>query len=112
MNTADRQQRFATFFPQLVADIRSKSPNARVIIVGIWFYNQTVMNTLQSTAVKYGCQLVDISTLNTSSNQATAGTTVTYADGTTYAIQATWAFHPGDTGHQAIADAVINAIDM
>lgn len=111
-NNDTRRATFARNLPRLVASIRAGSPRARVILVGIWFTNETNVRTMQETAAAYGCGLVRIDDLNVKANQATEGQLITYPDGTTTNAPAKWVTHPGDQGMQAIADRIIQTLDM
>ena len=111
-NNDARRATFARNLPRLVASIRAGSPSARVILLGIWFTNDTNVRTMQETAAAYGCGLVRIDDLNVKANQATAGQLITYPDGTTANAPAKWVTHPGDQGMKAIADRIIQTLDM
>ncbi len=111
-NNDTRRATFARNLPKLVASIRAGSPSARVILLGIWFTNDTNVRTMQETAAAYGCGLVRIDDLNVKANQATEGQLITYPDGTTTTAPAKWVTHPGDQGMQAIADRIIQTLDM
>ena len=112
VNTSTKEDVFVDSFPELLNSIRTNSPKARVVCVGIWFNHATVKSIMIENCAKYGCEFVDISALNTAANQAVEGATVTYRDGTTGTIAAAWATHPGDNGMMAIGDMVIDALNM
>ena len=111
-NNDTRRATFARNLPKLVDSIRAGSPRARVILLGIWFTNETNVRTMQETVKEYGCELVRIDDLNVKANQAVEGQLITYPGGTTTTAPAKWVTHPGDQGMQAIADRLVAALDM
>ena len=112
VNTAERQTIFTAQFPNLVKSFKTLSPNARIVLVGVWFGVQSAHNALVSAAERYGCVYVDISDLCVSENFATVGETITYKDGTTGTMESGWVSHPGNNGMKKIAERIIDVLDM
>ncbi|MBN7576027.1 hypothetical protein C1H57_12430 [Clostridium sp. 2-1] len=112
VNSDIRRTTFNNNFGKLISDIRTKSPNARVLCVTGWYYNDTVANTILEACKSYNCEFLNISSLYTPTNKATnyVGATVTYHDRTTTNIQQTWSTHPGDIGYKTIADTIISML--
>ena len=112
VNTAELAETFTEHFPDLVQSIRTLSPNARVILVGVWFGATAAHNALVAAAEKYGCIYINIADLCVSENFATEGEIITYKDGTTGTMQAAWVSHPGDAGMEKIAERIIETLNM
>ena len=114
VNSDIRRATFNDNFGKLISDIRTKSPNAVVLCVTGWYYNEEVSNTVLEACKNYECGYLNISSLYTTENKATnhVGEVVTYYDGSTTNIQETWATHPYNTGMEAIADKIIEKLGM
>lgn len=112
VNTDTRQSVFADNFGPLLDKIFTACPNARVMCVGAWYNANRSLTTISNAAKKYGCDFVNITSLHTVANEAHAGQVITYYDGTTEVAHDNWISHPGDDGMQAIADAIIEKMQM
>lgn len=111
VNNAARRTVFAQSLPLLIDSIRAGSPNARIIIVGIWFTNANVADTIEATT-RQGVMVTRIDDLNIAANCGVSGQTITMTDGTTTTAKDAWLPHPGDSGMRLIAERVIKTIDM
>lgn len=99
---------------ELLQEIKSVSPKAEIYWVYGWFggYDQVQM-PIQNACNAEGATGIDIADLNTKDNQGTMGSTFTGLDGKTYTVTDPGvAEHPGDKGHKAIADRIINNFDF
>ena len=99
---------------ELLQEIKSVSPKAEIYWVYGWFggYDQVQM-PIQNACNAEGATGIDIADLNTKDNQGTMGSTFTGLDGKTYTVTDPGvAAHPGDKGHKAIADRIINNFDF
>lgn len=110
VNNEIRRNVFKTSFLELLKEIRTDCKKARIIVCGIWFTSETY-ETL-SQCINYGCELVDIRSLNVKENQGVTGETITYKDGSTESLPAPWSTHAGNKGMALIANAIINKINM
>lgn len=95
VNTSEKVTMFNSSCLQLLQFIRLHAPNSRVVFVGEW-YSSAQRQTIISNACKNsGCQFVDISMLNTTENQSSIGTVITYPDGYTETVSSSGvASHP------------------
>lgn len=99
---------------ELIQEIKSISPKATIFWVYGWFGDQEKVDK----PIKEACEAehitaIDISDLNTKENQGTMGSKFTGLDGKTYTVDNPGiAAHPGDKGHKAIADRIINNFDF
>lgn len=112
VNTDDRQSCFARNFSSLIGNIMQACPNARVMCVGAWYNAGRSLATISSVAKKYGCDFINITPLHTAANEGYSGQVITYYDETTIVAHDNWITHPGDSGMQAIADAIIEKMQM
>lgn len=107
-NTTEKQQCFETSCQMVIEFIRTHATNCRVVVVGEWYRNSTVMQIMQKACENTGSQFIDISGLNTSENQGYIGQVVTFPDGSSYTVSDSGvASHPGDAGMKAIADKIL-----
>lgn len=111
-NNATRRAVFAGSLPRLVRAMRSASPGARIILLGVWFAHADTIKALSDTASSYGAELVRIDDLAVSANMGVKGQTITYADGSSITAMDNWITHPGDRGMRLIADRLVAALDM
>ena len=112
VNSPIRQTTFNTNFPKLLQKIRTNSPNARIICVSGWFNYNSIADDVQRVANEKGCDYIFIKPLYVPENMGVAGATVTYADNSTGVIDPAWVSHPGNVGMQAIANAILDKMDM
>lgn len=112
VNTDTRKAVFADNFGPLLGKIFTACPNARVMCVGAWYNAGRSLTTIINAAKKYGCDFVNITSLHTIANEAHAGQVITFYDGTTTVAHDNWITHPGDSGMQDIADAIISVMKM
>lgn len=112
VNTEQRRTNFDDGFYKVIESIIDHSPTARIILVGIWFYNSAVYETLLKNAQKYGLELIDITDLNTTENQGYSGQQYLSSDGTMKTVNDTWITHPGDTGMQKIAERIVDKLEL
>lgn len=111
LNTTERIDNFVNIFPELIKQLETKSPNARVVMAATYFGN-VVQPIMSNLAYKYGVEIVPLGDLNTLDNRATKGMTITFDDGTTTTADDSWITHPGDNGHKLIAERIIKQLNM
>lgn len=112
VNNDDRITNFDSGFYKVIESIINNSPTARIVLVGIWFYNSKVYDTLLKNAKKYGLEIIDIHDLNTAENQGYSGQQYLSSDGTLKTVDDTWITHPGDIGMRKIADRIIERLQL
>ncbi|EOH85495.1 SGNH/GDSL hydrolase family protein [Enterococcus casseliflavus] len=113
VNSDVRRSVFEAALPDLINTIKSKSPAARILLVGSWFDSSNLItNILASVANQTGVEYISIRGLYTSQNMGTVGSIITYKDGSTKETPASYASHPGNLGMQAIAEAIISKIGV
>ena len=69
-------------------------------------------NIIEQACEKWSIQTINISSLHIKANEGVSGQTYVTANGTTAVVPDTWITHPGDNGMQAIADKIIEALNM
>lgn len=111
-NNATRRAVFAGSLPRLVRAMRSASPGARIVLLGVWYAHADTIKALTDTASSCGAELVRINDLAVSANMGVKGQTITYADGSSVTAMDNWITHPGDRGMRLIADRLVAALDM
>ena len=111
-NTTQYIETFKNTFPQFLEWLKDKCPIADIIVVGTWFSKAVGYPVVKQCTSDAGLTFVDISALNTNENQASSGTIITYDDGTTVTASESWIRHPGDLGHQKIADKIIESVGI
>jgi len=112
-NNDSRRTTFSNNFSKLIGSIRSGSPEAAIIVVGIWFTNSTNVDTITKACDKYGAKFVRIDDLSSDKeNQGFKGMEIHYDDGRVEIAHDNWITHPGNKGMKLIADRIISAIDL
>lgn len=112
VNTADRRAAFANNIDDFLHNIRTSSPNARIVWVYGWFIDSVTRNIIEQACGKWSIQTINISSLHIKANEGVSGQTYVTSNGTTAVVPDTWITHPGDNGMQAIADKIIEVLNM
>jgi len=98
---------------ELVNHVKKYSPNAKMILVGMWFINEERLAMMPQIAQKLEMEFVDISDLVVDENKSHIGAEVTTIDGRKNTISTIEeAFHPNDEGMKKIADRICEKIDL
>ena len=98
---------------ELVNHVKKYSPNAKMILVGMWFINEERLAMMPQIAQKLGMEFVDISDLVVDENKSHIGAEVTTIDGKKNTISTIEeAFHPNDEGMKKIADRICEKIGL
>lgn len=112
VNTAEKAANIYADSKQLILNIKSVSPKARVFWVGGWFVSQfpgvDLLGSIKQAVSDTGSTFVDITGYSSSpENNSYIGAKITKPDGTVITVtDPGYAAHPGDKGHKLIADAV------
>ena len=112
INTADRRTAFASNVDTLLQNIRTASPNARLLWVYGWFSDADTNALITSACQRWGLESLNIHQYNTTANQGTSGQSYIDGSGQTSTVSDSWITHPGDNGFSAIADAIINKLGI
>lgn len=112
VNSDDRITAFSNNIETFLSDVRSSSPRARIIWMYGWFNNVTVANIIENACKKWNIPTINISSLNTVSNQGYSGQSYITGTGSTGIVSDNWITHPGDTGMTAIANRLIEVIGI
>ena len=107
VGTDIRIKTFKNNLKSLVERVKADSPAARILLIGVWYGNNGLSDFIKQVAQDTGCEFIPIFGLNTWDNRAKVGDTITFNNGSTMAVPAKYASHPGDKGHKAIADAIL-----
>lgn len=105
-----------TFEPsvtELVQHVKTYSPNAEMLLVGMWFINEERLALMPGIAEKLGMKFVSIRDLVVDENKSHIGAEITTIDGKKNTISTIEeAFHPNDEGMKKIADRLCGAIGI
>ncbi|MGB4824680.1 MAG: SGNH/GDSL hydrolase family protein [Leuconostoc mesenteroides] len=115
INSNDKYATFPNDVRKLIKNIRSVSPKATVVWVGSWY--QSYSNLVSDIGVACAAENATFANIHYITQQSGVtsymGATQTDADGNTRTIDSAGrASHPGDKGHQLIADEVIRNFDF
>ena len=98
---------------ELVNHVKQYSPNAQMLLVGMWFINEERMAMMPQIAQNLGLEFVDISDLVVDENKSHIGAEITTIDGNKNTIATIEeAFHPNDEGMQKIADRICKKLEI
>lgn len=98
---------------ELVNHVKNYSPNARMLLVGMWFINEERLNLMPQIAEKLGMEFVDISDLVVDENKSYIGAEITATDGKKDTISTVEeAFHPNDKGMKKISDRIYETLGI
>lgn len=98
---------FESSVTELINYVKGYSPNAKMILVGMWFINEERLDMMPQIASKLGMEFVDISDLVVDENKSYIGAEVTTIDGKKNTISTIEeAFHPNDGCMKKIADRI------
>lgn len=98
---------------ELVNHVKKYSPDAKMILVGMWFINEERLAMMPQIAQKLGMEFVDISDLVVDENKSHIGAEVTTINGEKNTISTIEeAFHPNDEGMKKIADRICEKIGL
>jgi hypothetical protein len=110
VNTADRNQAFSNNIDNLLTNIRTLSPKARLLWVYGWYLSNETKEIIEKTCLKWDIKGVNISSLHTITNEGHSGQTYVTANGGIAVVSDRWISHPGDDGMLAIANALYDNI--
>lgn len=103
---------YKTEFANLITYIQGKVPTARVVIGGMFWTNVGLDNAMREVAQEKGLTFAEMSGLNTPEYKSFIGDVVQGDDGQSHIINNQGvADHPNDTGMEAIADRLFNAVN-
>lgn len=112
INTAERAANIYADTKQLILNIKTASPKARVFWVGSWFVSHfpgvDLVGSVKQACADTGATFIDITGYSSSpENNSYIGAQITKPDGTVITVtDPGYAAHPGDKGHKIIADTV------
>ena len=112
VNSEDKRTAFANNIDQFIQNIRTASPNARLLWVYGWFNNSIVQNTIETACKKWGIEKVNINSLHTTTNEGVSGQSYITGTGGTDTVSNKWITHPGDNGMTAIANKIIEVLGI
>lgn len=98
---------------ELVNHVKQYSPNAKMVLVGMWFINEERLAMMPQIAEKLGMDFVNITDLVVDENKSHIGAEVTGIDGQKDIISTIEeAFHPNDDGMKKIADRICDVLGL
>lgn len=103
---------FKKDFNNLVSHVKETQPNAKVVVVGDYWYRSGRDYSKSSVAAKQGCAYVDLSPIRGDKNyRASRGTMVLGDDGQLHTMTNSWVLkHPNDLGMQYIATKILDCL--
>lgn len=112
VNTDEKLATFEKDAENLIRNIRTKAPHARVLWVAGWFVNDSKMQLVKQACDQAGATLVDITKYKDDTQyKSYIGAKRTGIDGTEMTVtEAGVAAHPGDLGMQMIRDEIVKTI--
>lgn len=104
---------FESSVTELVNHVKKYSPDAKMLLVGMWFVNEERLSMMPQIAQNLGMEFVDISDLVVDENKSYIGAEVTTIDGKKNTISTIEeAFHPNDEGMKKISDRICEKIGL
>lgn len=98
---------------EMVNHIKSKSPNAKMLWLSMWFINEERLAIIPEIANKLDIEFIDISDLVVDENKSYIGQQVIGINGQQDSINTIEeAFHPNDKCMQIIANRIIEKLDI
>lgn len=106
-------EKFVPDVTELVNHVKTYSPNAKMLLVGMWFINEERLNLMPHLAQDLDMEFVNISDLVVDENKSHIGQEVMAIDGSKDTISTIEeAFHPNDGGMEKIADRICEKIGL
>ena len=98
-------------YRELLAFIRQKAPNAKLIVVGNFWEDEIVDSVKQSLAQEFGASYISLAEIRGAEYRIGMGAEVLGADGVTHVIEAEGVGeHPNDEAMRFIAERIAEAI--
>lgn len=109
LNNDEKRRNLETDIPNLISWIRNASPKALIYWVGVYYASQDFVDRLKRICAPLDVTFVDIYKFSKDPKyKSYVGAIIDLPDGTKYTVTDPGvASHPGDLGHQAIADEII-----
>ncbi|HBJ22440.1 MAG TPA: hypothetical protein DDY67_00035 [Streptococcus salivarius] len=109
LNNDEKRRNLETDIPNLISWIRNASPKALIYWVGVYYASQDFVDRLKRICAPLDVTFVDIYKFSKDPKyKSHVGAIIDLPDGTKYTVTDPGvASHPGDLGHQAIADEII-----
>lgn len=103
---------FDKSFAKFILYIKGKAPNAKIVIAGTFWQNDSVNNVLIAESQSKKIPFVKLQQLNTQINKSFIGEDMFSVDSSKYKITDQGvANHPGDVGMKNIADLILAKVD-
>lgn len=95
----------------MVNHVKKYSPNAKMLLVGMWFIDEERLSLMPQISEKLGLTFINISDLVVDEYKSEIGTQIIGINGQKDEIKTIEeAFHPNNKGMQKIADRIIEKI--
>ena len=110
INTEMKYETFCKSGDVLIAKIKERAPNARILWVHGWFGRAHINSEIASLCRRHGLTRVDISGIRDLEGEAHDLEKYIKKDGSSDVIRDTWKTHPGNRGMEKIAEKIIAAL--
>lgn len=110
VNTFEKVEAFKINAPELIKQIKTHCPNARIVWLYGWFYKSEIAPVILDICSEWKIETIDVSSLHTIENEAKSGQISLDENGKPYVVNDGWITHPGDSGMKEIANAVLKKL--
>ena len=110
VNTPEKAAAFPENADRLIREIKTRSPNARVIWVYGWYGSAETLSMVHNACRRNQVEAVNVAKYHTRENEAYLGQTCLHPSGNLVTVKDYWISHPGDKGMAAIATKIIGQL--
>ncbi len=112
-NVIQNRGNFAADYDKLIGYIKTKAPNAQIVLMGTFWQDDEIETVKQAVAAKYGAIYVDISALQNDTKYRFGNRMAQDDNGVMYpSYNEGTAIHPNDAAMQYMANAMLKALGV
>ncbi len=112
VNTEEKLRAFTKNVEKFLTNVKKASPKARILWFNSWWRNVKRSAILESACKRHGVKCISISDLYSKDTIGHPGQMYLSTDGTLLEAKDGWLTNPGDEGMKAIADRMIDALEI
>lgn len=102
---------FATDYPTLIQYIKTKAPNALIVLIGTFWEDEEIETVKMQTAAQYGCLYVSLAAIQDNANYVFGNGSALDANGVRHdSDNPGTAIHPNDAAMSFIANGVLSTV--